>query len=97
MGKRTAVDASPGNKFQKHPTLNIDDSTPSDMNPPYQNTYDDDDEKDHESVEAGCLEHRRLFPVHQFHSALYDPRAGLECDDEAFKRMEFIPVESLRA
>lgn len=50
-------------------TMNLDDSSPSDMNPPYQSTYDDDDEEDDESVEAGSSEHRRLFPVHQFHSA----------------------------
>lgn len=56
--------------FQKHPTLNLDDSSYSDMIPPYQSTYDDDDEKDDELVEAGGPGHRPFFQVHQFHSAL---------------------------
>lgn len=55
--------------------------------------------KDDESVEVGrvVLNIDDSFQyIYQFHSALYDPRAVLELDDEASERMEFISIESLK-
>ena len=46
--------------------------------------------------EISSPEPQRFFPVPQSHSWLNEPKPILECDDETFERMEFIPVESLR-
>ncbi|MCJ1348843.1 hypothetical protein MMC31_007076 [Peltigera leucophlebia] len=45
--------------------------------------------------ETSNPEPRRFFPVHQPHSWLKEPIPLLECNNEEFETMEFIPVESL--
>lgn len=84
MSKHTALDASP--EPRRLSPLQYESTVPKCAN----------NENYHESFEAESPGPQRFFSVQQSQSWLNEPISVLECDDQEFERMEFIPVESLR-